>query len=136
MDNILIKIWRWLLDFFKKKSVQEIQQPEVKINLPEVEIQIKDFYYEFIDDIPESIEKHKIYIVGESNFHWVLVFICPCGCEESIQLNLLEDTSPSWRYFIDENINIKPSIWRNTGCKSHFFINDGEVKWVYEEEDD
>ena len=57
---------------------------------------------------------------------------CSCGCNEKIFLIFLEDATPLWKlnFTHDGEINILPSIWRNVGCKSYFFIRNGRIDWV------
>lgn len=86
----------------------------------------------FSDDLPVSIANGKIYIIGAHKHQWLLAFKCPCGCENIVQLNLLEHTFPKWGYKISlmGKLTIYPSINRMIGCRSHFFIIRGNVKWV------
>jgi hypothetical protein len=72
-----------------------------------------------------------VYVAGEEPHLWAAALLCPCGCGEVIHLNLLEDTSPSWkvRKNRDGSITVMPSIWRTKGCHSHFFIRNGHVDW-------
>ena len=89
------------------------------------------FSYRFLDDVPKKIYPKVIYIIGHKTNPWLLLFFCPCGCEQKIQLNLLEESSPCWRYSLyKKQITIRPSIWRDIGCKSHFIIKNGNVQWV------
>lgn len=83
-------------------------------------------------DLPESIKEKTIYIIGEKNSPWLIAFTCPCGCKENIQLNLLKEADPNWRFKITykNKINISPSVWRTTGCKSHFFVRNSKIDWV------
>jgi hypothetical protein len=83
-------------------------------------------------DMPERFEPKTIYVVGDKGHKWVAAFICPCGCGQLIQLNLLKDGDVSWRTSIhkDSSITIRPSIWRITGCRSHFTITRGDLRWV------
>lgn len=53
-------------------------------------------------------------------------FRCPCGCDEIIILNTIEGTKPCWKI---EGNSIRPSIDRLVGCRSHFTITNGVVKW-------
>ncbi|HCY43381.1 MAG TPA: hypothetical protein DHV48_18935 [Prolixibacteraceae bacterium] len=86
----------------------------------------------YVDELPEMVTDKVIYIVGEMNFPWLLAFKCPCGCQNLIQLNLLKDAEPCWRFKIDKKkkINIYPSVWRINGCKSHFFIRKSKIQWA------
>jgi len=90
------------------------------------------FKYKYEDDFPESIKESVIYIIGDKESPWLIAFKCPCGCSQTIQLNLLKDADPNWKFklTIQKKINISPSVWRTTGCKSHFFIRNSKVDWA------
>ncbi|SRR5260221_8381709 len=107
------------MNIFKKKIIKLVEWFKLSYKI----------YY--VDDSPEIVDKRTIYVVGQNQNTWLLAFECPCGCKTIIQLNILEDTKPNWRYTIGRNkkINITPSIWRTTGCKSHFFIKRGKILW-------
>ena len=92
----------------------------------------KKLSFQFSSDIPEVIEEEVIYIIGEKKFYWMALFYCPCGCKEVIKLNLLKEASPQWQFFIKwGRITFHPSIWRKVGCKSHFHVKKGNIKWSY-----
>src|SRR6266498_3435559 len=81
--------------------------------------------YKLIDvrDFPKDIKSATIYIVTNEAIPDTLIFKCPCGCNADIYLNLLEDVRPRWKYIITkQKITVSPSVWRITGCRSHFFI--------------
>ena len=86
----------------------------------------------YSDELPEKINKKTIYIIGNSKEPWLIAFNCPCGCQNLIQLNLLKDASPCWKFKVIKNnkINVFPSIWRTTGCRSHFFVRKSKINWV------
>lgn len=86
----------------------------------------------FSDELPEVINEKTFYIIGNPAEPWLLAFKCPCGCQEIIQLNLLKDASPQWNYKLThyKRLNISPSIWRTTGCKSHFVVRKSRIDWV------
>lgn len=71
-----------------------------------------------------------LYIVGE-NPKWV-VLKCPCGCGETIDVNLMKSRSPFWTVLMrDGKATLRPSIWVPAErCGSHFFINDSRIDWV------
>lgn len=90
------------------------------------------FHIERHVDEPEKILPYKVYVIGEEGYEWTAIFVCPCGCCELVRLNLLRgDDRPTWRVSDDRQriVTIHPSVWRNIGCKSHFTIRDGLVKW-------
>ena len=53
----------------------------------------------------------------------LLILICPCGCGEELTLNLDRRAGPAWRLYLGEaGASLFPSVWRETGCQSHFII--------------
>lgn len=112
--KFITQIWKWILRWLKGfyKHYQE-------------------YSYTRVEDLPESLDVMKIYIVGESDFIWMAALKCPCGCGHEIKLNILKDASPCWEIkIVEKSISIYPSIWRTTGCKSHFNIRSGKVEWI------
>ncbi|MER8408153.1 DUF6527 family protein [Mesorhizobium sp. M1307] len=56
---------------------------------------------------------------------------CPCGCGEPIELMVLKEAKPRWDVRIDESRRptLHPSVWRQKGCRSHFWIRQGRIHW-------
>jgi hypothetical protein len=108
-------LWRWLLGLFRGKRPPP--QPALRA--------------ERADDIPDQVAPGTVYVVGEGEHHWAAVMLCPCGCGETIQLNLLPDARPRWRVTLHEDgtATLWPSVWRVRGCGSHFFVRRGWVDW-------
>lgn len=132
MIGILKRIWNFL--FGKKQIAEQVTRTQeiVKVETRPVQLQINHFEFQYVDDLPNEICPGIIYIIGEKEFHWQLAMICPCGCNEIIQLNLLKDASPQWEFRITKKnkITIYPSVWRNKGCKSHFVLKNSVVNWI------
>lgn len=88
---------------------------------------------QFVDELPSKneIEDDIIYIVGEKDYEWLVAFKCPCGREDLIQLNLLEDGRHVWRIVRRDprKISLIPSVDRKIGCGSHFTVINGQVVW-------
>lgn len=65
-----------------------------------------------------------------------IVMLCPCGCGQQIVINLDSRAGPAWRlYWRNKKATVHPSIWRETGCKSHFVIwNDKVFAFEYDED--
>jgi hypothetical protein len=82
-----------------------------------------------VAEFPAVVENGKVYIVCEGEEPDTLLLQCPCGCTETIYLNLLPDTRPYWRFRVNflGQVTIMPSIWRTVRCKSHFYIIKGKV---------
>ena len=84
-----------------------------------------------VDDVPDVLKNTVLYLVNDEGHEWLAVLLCPCGCSEKIYLNLLAESRPCWRVGKSggDIPTIAPSIWRTTGCKSHFFIRHGCIIW-------
>lgn len=89
------------------------------------------FLGQSLSDFPSIIKGDIVYLIGEKKCKWVAAFICPCGCKEVIQLNLLKEGSVCWKVTLhrDRSVTIRPSVWRTTGCRSHFTIRRGQLNW-------
>jgi hypothetical protein len=91
----------------------------------------KPFKTIYRNELPDVFEINTIYVIGEGRHYWCITMLCPCGCRAIIQLNLLPQVRPRWSFFHHRNtsITIEPSIWRNKGCKSHFYVRKGRIIW-------
>lgn len=59
-----------------------------------------------------------------------LVLRCPDGCGETLTINLDRRSGPAWQVYVeDAAVSLYPSVWRNTGCKSHFIIWRSRIYW-------
>lgn len=94
------------------------------------------FDYKIVNEIPVKFNSQTIYLEGEKNNFWIAAFVCPCGCQEIIYLNLLKNVDPNWKIRINfwGKISIYPSVWRKVGCKSHFIICKSKVIWCVNRE--
>jgi hypothetical protein len=72
-----------------------------------------------------------VYIIGVQGNEWLAEMVCPCGCGETLFLNLLQDELPNWQWRVnaDGAVTLSPSVWRKVGCKSHFFLREGMIEW-------
>jgi len=86
---------------------------------------------QFLGDLPEVLSPATIYLVGERRYVWSVAMLCPCGCGDMIHLNALPEIRPRWsvRRHRDGAVSLHPSIWRNTGCRSHFSLRRGRAVW-------
>jgi hypothetical protein len=115
----------WLKSFFYNKS-QELSK-NVKLRFEQL------YGFETVEgDLPSVLKPSTLYLVTENNIPWEAAMICPCGCGARIELNLLPDEYPRWRYRRGKNHlpTLYPSIDRLVGCKSHFFLQDGQILWA------
>jgi hypothetical protein len=59
-----------------------------------------------------------------------LVISCPDGCGEQLTINLDGRAGPAWRFYRKgDDISLFPSVWRETGCKSHFILWRSRIYW-------
>jgi len=58
----------------------------------------------------------------------LLIVACPCGFGDKIIVNLDPRAGPAWRaYWREAELSLYPSVWRETGCRSHFVVWSGRV---------
>ena len=96
----------------------------------------KNVYYQTIKCVESTPKKSSVnpeeflVVKYKDKLYWAL-FECPCGCHEVITLPLKEEQNPNWTFNTSKNSRptLNPSVWRNKGCQSHFWVKDGIVKW-------
>jgi hypothetical protein len=86
----------------------------------------------YVADVPKNPEPYKVYVLGGTTTPFLSVIRCPCGCGESLHMNLLKSRAPCWDLCVADNniVTFKPSLWKKTGCRSHFHLINGKVEWV------
>ena len=53
----------------------------------------------------------------------LLLIKCPCGCGDQLPINIDNKAQRAWRFYRRSGrITIFPSVWRDTGCESHFVL--------------
>lgn len=117
---------------FLKSIIQYVRGLWLKLTGKPV-INTKQEYYlsEFVKDFPDIPEPLRVYFLGPPGKEWLAGLACPCGCNELIELVLKGNEHPKWSATIDHDrkVTLRPSVWRNVGCKSHFFLTKGEIHW-------
>jgi hypothetical protein len=59
-----------------------------------------------------------------------LTMLCPDGCGETLTVNLDRRTGPAWRLYVEgQAVSLFPSVWRNSGCRSHFIVWKSRIYW-------
>lgn len=68
-------------------------------------------------------EPGDVVLVTRGKPRWLLLR-CPCGCGQEIPLNLDARAGKAWRLYrgSTSGLTLFPSVWRDTGCESHFVI--------------
>lgn len=89
------------------------------------------YRYQICDDLPMHLKDRTVYVQGVVK-PWLASLLCPCGCGEVLHMNLISTRRPVWsiQFLPNELISFQPSLWKKTGCKSHFFLKRGKVYWV------
>jgi len=84
-----------------------------------------------VAELPRVIVPGTTYLIGEGEHRWQAALRCPCGCRETIQLNLVPEMRPRWRATVEDDgtVSLEPSVWRQVGCRSHFVLRLGRVSW-------
>ena len=84
-----------------------------------------------VEDLPDKMQRSRVYVAGEGEHVWAAAMLCPCGCDDRIELNLLPQVRPRWEIqeHDDGTVSLHPSVWRQKGCKSHFVLNHGRIRW-------
>ena len=73
--------------------------------------------------------KSRIVIVERGRPRSVL-FKCPCGCGETVVLNVDRQAGRAWRLRQDvSGVTLMPSVWLAVGCRSHFVLWRSRVWW-------
>lgn len=82
-------------------------------------------------DLPDTLEPRVLYLLGKPGNEWLAGLTCPCGCREIIELPL-KGSSPKWSVKVSNKgiSTISPSVFRSVGCKSHFWLKSGFIRWV------
>jgi hypothetical protein len=66
-----------------------------------------------------------------------VVFRCPCGCGEDLVVNVDREAGEAWRLRLNDGwLTLMPSVWRTSGCRSHFILWSNTVWWCMYGEDD
>jgi hypothetical protein len=86
---------------------------------------------ERVNALPDRLALDTLYLVGEDTHLSAMAMLCPCGCGESVHLNLLSDPRSGWHvtYHPDGTVSVHPAIWRRNGCGSYFFVRGSRVYW-------
>ncbi len=68
--------------------------------------------------------------VHNNKYKWVM-FQCPCNCGDVVTLSLQMLHRPFWKLSVSpsKRATLHPSVWRDKGCFSHFWVKDGRIFW-------
>lgn len=111
-------MWRTVLDSLKQFSSWRGRRYKVQIGESHV--------------AEAEVAEWTVYVVRYGAHDKWAYLRCPCPAHDVIRLNLSASQRPRWtvRAGGDRIADIDPSIWQHDGCRSHFIIRDGRVRWV------
>lgn len=106
------------------KASRELKKPLPKISYKSLVIKTDKIANQDIGQSDFFCQQHN------SKYKWVM-FRCPCHCGDVITLSLQSIHTPSWKLSLSEEKRptLYPSVWRDKGCMSHFWVKDGRVFW-------
>ena len=83
------------------------------------------------DSLPGSMPRRDLVLARDGDEAWCVGMYCPCGCGDVIELLVIPEAQPRWDIQIDAKgrPTLFPSVWLQTGCRSHFWLLAGRVKW-------
>ena len=83
------------------------------------------------DSLPLTIPQNTIILARDGDEDWCVGFLCPCGCGTTIELLLVPEATPRWSINVDRDglVSLFPSVWLDSGCRSHFWVKRGKIEW-------
>lgn len=83
------------------------------------------------DSLPLKLPLFDLVLARDEDEDWCVGFRCPCGCNQRVELLIIEEAKPRWDIEINQDLRptLTPSVWLNKGCKSHFFVRSGRIEW-------
>jgi hypothetical protein len=83
------------------------------------------------DSLPDSLPFRSLVLARDDDEDWCVGMRCPCGCGRKIELLVIREAKPRWDLIVDAvgRPTLTPSVWLRDGCKSHFWIRKGTVRW-------
>lgn len=118
--------WRWL-----SGASPSAPAPSRRPRLSDLQIHFKEITFTPKTPANSTIGEKQLHVVRHNGeLYWAL-FRCPSGCGEVINLSLRPPQVPKWRLSqTDDGLpSLYPSVWRNKGCMSHFWVEEGRIVW-------
>lgn len=83
------------------------------------------------DSLPLRMPRRDLVLARDGGEDWCVGMRCPCGCGDTIELLVIREAKPRWDIAVngDGRPSLSPSVWRQTGCRSHFWVRYGRVDW-------
>lgn len=129
--SIFKRFIQWLDSFFAPRAPQRQQTQQTPRSTTTLPIHFPGVVQ--VEQPPKGADvRHQTlyFVVSNQRPKWVL-FQCPCQCGEVITLSLQAAHRPRWSLQVNalQRPTLHPSVWRDRGCNSHFWVRDGQILW-------
>lgn len=83
------------------------------------------------DTLPTTLPSDAVVLARDDGEDWCVGLMCPCGCGDTLEMMVLPTINPRWDLRTDRRgrPTLDPSVWRNTACRSHFWVRGGKIIW-------
>lgn len=83
------------------------------------------------DTLPARLPHLNFVLARDGDEDWSVGVRCPCGCGDRLEMMLLPEIRPRWDLSLDAkgHVTLYPSVWRKSGCGSHFWVRKGKIIW-------
>ena len=83
------------------------------------------------DNLSDRLPKRDLVLARDGEEDWCVGINCPCGCGQKIELLVIPEAKPRWDLKTDSKgrPSLRPSVWLQQGCRSHFWLRNGRVEW-------
>lgn len=90
-----------------------------------------DIAVELVPERPVRPKPHRLYVTQQQGEPAFGCLVCPCGCGDTLQLRFFGERRPRWSVTWDlrHKPTVTPSVWRQSGCRSHFYLDAGRIRW-------
>jgi hypothetical protein len=93
-------------------------------------------HYASVAEIPDDLDRHTVAVVGSAEAPKWAAVTCPCGNGHRLLVSLQRSHRPHWRLLVcDGAVGLEPSIDSIDERRCHFWLRDGRVEWVSDEND-
>jgi uncharacterized protein DUF6527 len=101
-----------------------------------VKFSYRDVFYSGIARVPDQataaqeLKPGVLVLVMPGERPKSLKFLCPCGCGDTVSINLMRESGKAWRIEYEPNLGLSlwPSVWLDVGCCSHFILRRNKAR--------
>jgi hypothetical protein len=81
----------------------------------------------------QELKPGVLVVVMPGNLAKSIKFLCPCGCGNTVSVNLLPQSGKAWRAQSEpgRGLSLWPSVWLDVGCCSHFILRRNRARLLF-----